>query len=264
MKLSISNIAWTSDFDKEIYQTLFQNQFKGIEIAPTRIIPENPYKNILTAKKISQELSKKYSLKISSMQSILFGRSEKLFGSEEEYKSLMDYIKQAINFAKGIGCHNLVFGSPKNRIITNDDQYPIAINFFSELGNYAIQNNTILSIEPNPTIYGTNFINTTEQALQLVKDVNNKGFMVNIDLGTIIQNNENIDQIIDNIDLVNHIHISEPNLEIIKNRKLHKDLSRKLKNNNYDKYVSIEMKMQENIEEVKKTIIYIKEVFNDN
>jgi len=88
--------------------------------------------------------------------------------------------------------------------------------------------------------------------------------MVNIDLGTIIQNNENIDQVIDDIDLVNHIHISEPNLEIIKNRKLHKDLSRKLKNNNYDKYVSIEMKMQENIEEVKKTIIYIKEVFNDN
>jgi hypothetical protein len=60
MKLSISNIAWVNEFDKEIYQTLFQNQFEGIEIAPTRIIPENPYKNILTAKKISKELSKKY------------------------------------------------------------------------------------------------------------------------------------------------------------------------------------------------------------
>lgn len=264
MKLSISNIAWSKDNDEDIYSFISQQNYSAIEIAPTRIIQENPYGNVSTGKIFSQNLNKKYNLDICSMQSILFGKTESLFGINKEREELLNYIKKAIDFASNINCKNLVFGSPKNRIIANDKQYPIAINFFNELGNFAAQNNTTISIEANPIIYGTNFINTTKQAFQLVQDVNSKGFKVNVDLGTIIQNDENIDQIIDNIDLINHIHISEPNLELIKNRKLHKDLSKKLKKTNYDKYVSIEMKLQKNIDDIKKTIIYIKEVFNDN
>ena len=200
MKLSISNIAWSKDNDEEIYSFISQQNYTAIEIAPTRIIQENPYENISSGKIFSQNLKQKYNLDTCSMQSILFGKTECLFGINEERKELLNYIKKAIDFASNINCKNLVFGSPKNRIIANEKQYPIAVNFFNELGNYAAQNNTALSIEANPNIYGTNFINTTKQAFQLVQDVKSKGFMVNVDLGTIIQNNENIDQIIDNID----------------------------------------------------------------
>ena len=42
MKLSISNIAWSDKYDKEMYQFLYKNQIEGIEIAPTRIFSENP------------------------------------------------------------------------------------------------------------------------------------------------------------------------------------------------------------------------------
>lgn len=264
MKLSISNIAWTKEYDDEMYKFISNNGINGLEIAPTRIIPQNPYQNLRAAEQFSQNISQKYSLEVCSMQSILFGKTEQLFGTNKERKILTNYTKKAINFANTIHCKNLVFGSPKNRIINNYEQYPSAIKFFKQLGDYAFQKNTVLSIEANPPIYGTNFINTTKQAFELVKDVNSKGFMVNVDFGTIIQNNEKINPIIDNINLVNHIHISEPNLVLIKRRKLHKEFADKLKKTNYNKFISIEMKNFENIRDIKSIIKYIKGVFNDN
>ena len=64
-----------------------------------------------------------------------------------------------------------------------------------------------------------------------------------------------------NYDKVNHIHISEPNLETIQQREIHKKLAQKLKENNYQKYISIEMKNKNNIENVKEIIKYVKGVF---
>lgn len=264
MKLSISNIAWTSKDDEEMYKHMSDSSFNGLEIAPTRIFTENPYEKLDFAKIFSEEIKTKHNLQVSSMQSILFGKEERIFGSKNERNLLINYTKTAIDFASMIDCHNLVFGSPKNRIIENHEQLPIAVEFFKELGDYAFQKNTIISIEPNPKIYGTNFINTTDEAFELVKKVNNSGFKVNIDLGTVIQNKENIKIIIDNIHLVNHIHISEPNLTVIKKRSIHKELAYELKNIGYDKYVSIEMKNTGNINDVKQTIKYIGEIFNAN
>jgi len=264
IKLSISNIAWNSKDDEDIYKYMSDYSFDGLEIAPSRIFIDNPYKKLSLAKKFSKELKDKYDLEISSLQSILFGREEHLFGSNAEQHILLNYAKMAIDFAEAVNCHNLVFGSPKNRVIENYNQFSIAIDFFKKLGNHAVQKNTIISIEPNPQIYGTNFINTTKQAFELVNNVNNPGFMVNVDLGTIIHNKENIKIVIKNIHLVNHIHISEPNLVMIKKRSIHKELAHELKIIGYNKYVSIEMKNTGNINDVKQTIEYIGEIFNAN
>ena len=138
---------------------------------------------------------------------------KKFFGSVEERNELIEYTKKAIDFASIINCNNLVFGCPKNRNIQNENDYEIALKFFKTIGEYAQQKHTVFAIEPNPTIYNTNFINTTKQAYDIVKDIDCKAVKVNVDLGTIIENNENIEIIEENIHLVNHIHISEPNLE---------------------------------------------------
>ena len=118
-----------------------------------------------------------------------------------------------------------------------------------------------MSIEPNPVIYNTNFINYTSQAFEIVKKVKSNGFKVNIDLGTIIYNKEDLQIIADNIDLVNHVHISEPNLVLIQKRELHNKLAILLKENKYKRFVSIEMGKRDNLDEIKETIKYIKEVF---
>lgn len=261
MKLSISNIAWSKEYDLEMYEYLMKENFEGLEIAPTRIFEEKPYEYLEKAKLFSQDLKKYKGLQISSMQSIWYGRSEKIFGSKDERNELIDYTKKAIDFSSAIRCNNLVFGCPKNRVINSKEDAEIALDFFYELGEYAKDKDTVLSMEPNPVIYNTNFINHTIDAFEFVNKVNSAGLKVNVDLGTIIYNNEDLETISDNIVLVNHVHISEPNLALIEKRDLHIKLAHILKKENYNNFISIEMGKRDNLQEVKKSIKYIKEVF---
>ncbi|MEO5777755.1 MAG: sugar phosphate isomerase/epimerase family protein [Flavobacterium sp.] len=260
MKLAISNIAWSSEDDEQMHFFLKSAGFEGLEIAPTRIIPENPYDKLKEAEAFKNTLKTDFSLTIPSLQAICFGRNEAIFGKEEERESIKEYIKKAIDFASVLDCKNLVFGSPKNRII-GENQEDIAMSFFAELGTYANKKNTILAMEPNPDIYGTNFLNTTQQAVDFVKEIKNKGLKINVDLGTIIHNNEDIAIIANNIELINHIHISEPFLEPITERDIHNDLYQILKENNYSNYLSIEMKNTNDTAIVKNAIYYLKDVF---
>ena len=258
MKLSISNIAWGKEHDNEIYTYLKEKQIQGLEIAPTRIFPLLPYDHIKEAIGFSQDLYKQYGLTISSMQSIWYGRSENLFTSQKDIDALTIYTKKAIDFAEAIGCKNLVFGCPKNRNITTSENrlmMPNVISFFETVGSYAYKHNTIFAIEPNPTIYNTNYINSTPEAFELVNTLNNPGLKINLDLGTVIQNGEDIT----NYDLskVNHIHISEPGLKKIQIRNIHPLLFQLAKKCKYDGFISIEMGCQESCDIIKETIEYV-------
>lgn len=260
MKLAISNIAWSAESDTSMYSFLKSEGFEGLEIAPTRLFPENAYDKLVEAQFLEQLLYQKYHLTVPSMQSICFGRNEAIFGSEEERNSIKAHIKKAIDFAVVLKCKNLVFGSPKNRII-GESQESVAFDFFAELGEYADAKKTVISMEPNPEIYGTNFLNTTVEAIDFVKEIKSKGLKVNVDLGTIIYNNETLDAIANNIELINHIHISEPFLEPIAERAIHTELYLLLMEYKFRNFVSIEMKNAEDIQGVKNSIHYVKNVF---
>lgn len=266
MKLSISNIAWLNEEDEKVYDLMKQHGFTGLEVAPTRLIEKQPYEHKEMAREIAEILKQEYGFNISSMQSILFGRNERLFGSDVERKELMICLKKAVDFAEFIGCGNLVFGSPKNRIIENTSDYSAAVAFFREISEYAVQHGAVISIEANPPIYETNFINRTEEAVKLVRDVNCKGCRINLDFGTILENGEDVETTASILQLVNHIHISEPYLAVIQKRQEHRTLAEILKRRGYDRFVSIEMKRSEqnNLKIIEETICYIVDVFGGN
>jgi sugar phosphate isomerase/epimerase len=260
MRLSFSNIAWSNEQDEGMYKLLQQEGFEGLEIAPTRIFPQKPYDHNYEAYLFAKLLWDRYNLRISSMQSIWYGREEKIFGTDEERRTLIDYTKEAIDFAVSMDCHNLVFGCPQNRKIPEGADALSAYPFFVEIADYAQKQGTVIALEANPTIYGTNFINQTNEAFDYANRVS--GLMVNVDLGTIIENSEDLQVIKENIHLVNHIHISEPYLASIQTRKLHNDLAAILKEKNYSRYVSVEMKKPDNIATIMQTAQYIREVFS--
>lgn len=261
MKLSISNIAWSEEQDEIIYSYMKQYGFTGLEIAPTRWFSERPYDKIQESQIIGSNLLTKYGFAISSIQSIWYGINENIFDSESSYTRLLNYTKKAIIYAEALECKNLVFGCPKNRNIPEGMSDLSALKFFRELGKFASFHHTVLSIEPNPVIYHTNYINTTLQAIQLVGKLNSEGIKVNLDIGTIIENNESLDFLKNNISILNHIHISEPNLERIKKRSLHRELAEILRKGHYSGYVSIEMKRTEDLKSIEETLEYISEVF---
>ena len=262
MKLSISNIAWDASNDEKIYTMIKKYEFEGLEIAPTKIMGKNPYEKLEEAGVWKKEIQEKYNLKISSMQSIWFGRNENLFDSKEEEVFLIDYTKKAIDFANIIECKNLVFGSPKNRNMNNGKNSENQIRIFETLGEYAHKKNTVIGMEANPKIYNTNYINDTKSALELVKKVKSKGFLLNLDLGTMISNNEDLLKVLKgNVKYINHVHISEPNLKPIEEREVHRKLKNILLSEGYHGYISIEMGKVENLAVLDEKLKYIARLF---
>lgn len=260
MKISVSNIGWTKEYDDEMYKYISDSKLNGVEIAPTRIIENEPYEKNEQAIKFATKIKENYNLEISSMQSIWYGKQGNIF-DKKDAEMFIEYTKKAIDFANDINCKNLVFGCPKNRNMPEGKTINDILYFFKVLGDYAEKKKTTVAIEPNPTIYGTNFLNTTREAMEFVRSIDSNGIKVNVDLGTIIENEETLEQIKNNIDLVNHIHISEPNLEVVKKRTIHKELANMLRKLDYKEYISIEMKNTGNINDIKKTIEYVKSIF---
>lgn len=196
------------------------------------------------------------------MQSIWFGRQERIFGSEEEYDILLNYTKKAVDFATTIGCKNLVFGCPRNRNLPEGADMSQGIQFFKEIGDYAACNGTVIGLEANPPIYNTNYINNTESALNLIEQIDSDGFKLNLDLGTMIHNEESPEILKGKVKLINHVHISEPRLKPIETRKLHQNVKDILLNEGYQRFVSIEMAKVADIVVLKNAMAYVKGVFN--
>ena len=261
MKLSISNIGWTAPVDEVMHEQISCSGFAGLEIAPTRIFSENTYDNLNAAKDWAERLRKHYQLVVPSMQSIWYGRTEKLFGSESERKALLAYTKQAIDFAEAISCRNLVFGCPKNRVIGDKDEWQTGVMFFRELAEYAGEHGVVIGMEANPVIYGTNYINTTQEAFALLAEVDRPAFRLNLDLGTMIQNEESAAVLRGMVKYISHVHVSEPFLKPIEKRDLHKNVADILREENYQGFVSIEMGKVEDLAVLRQAMVYVKEVF---
>lgn len=258
MNLSISNIAWGAERDEAMYATLRQLGFNGLEIAPTRIFPDAPYDHLAEARDFAARLRGEFGLAIPSMQSIWYGRQERVFGSSEERQALIDYTRKACRFAEAVGCRNLVFGNPRNRD-TDDPRRDMAtaVGFFRTLGDAALDCGTVIAIEPNPTIYNTRFINTTPEAAELVSLIDHPAVKINYDLGTVIHNGEDPAALADVAPLVNHIHISEPYLKPIADRPgLHSALVAAARKHCPDRYLSIEMGRPEDPSDLQAAIEY--------
>ena len=261
MKLSISNIAWPNIFDEAMYKIMKDLGFLGLEIAPTKLFSDKPYEKKREAILWKDQIQDQFGFEISSIQSIWYGQSERIFGTSEDRKKLIAYTQKAIDFAEAINCGNLVFGCPQNRIIPKDGDIQIAVRFFRELGDYAAAHHTIIAMEANPPIYHTNFLNTTPDTISFVEAVNSNGFLLNLDIGTMIENSEEISILYGKEHLINHVHISEPGLKPIRERLLHKELAGFLKEKKYQGFVSIEVGQQENIRELQKMMEYVKILF---
>ncbi|NBI71933.1 sugar phosphate isomerase/epimerase [Clostridiaceae bacterium] len=264
MKLSVSDIAWDKEDDPFFYREMKRLHYRGLEIAPTRIFPGAPYDRLLEAEKWASGLRETYGLHLSSIQSIWYGKTERMFGSREEREELAAYTRKAIDFAHAVGCGNLVFGCPSNRRLEPGESADAGMAFFEELGRYAQTKGTVLSLEANPAIYHTNYMNTTMEALALVKQVNVDGFRLNLDLGAVIYNGESLEALIGEFRWIRHIHISEPHLRAVKVRDIHRELAEILScGQDYEGYISIEMGKGLEREDVVRIMGEVKELYGE-
>ncbi|MNM51974.1 Xylose isomerase-like TIM barrel [compost metagenome] len=244
MKIAASNIAWGAEDDEEVYAKMQALGFSCLEIAPTRLVPQPAYsqENIRLAVALAKQIQTRWEFPICSMQSLWFGITERIFGTPDEREFLLHYMYSALDFSAAVGCPHVVFGSPRNRVIDHPDQLSLGEVFFSACAEYAQAKGVVIGLEANPAVYGTNYLNTTMEAWELIKKINSPSLRLNLDLGTVLINHESLDILPDVISYVSHVHISEPGLAPLQPRQDHLQLAQFLRANNYQGCVSLEMK----------------------
>lgn len=266
MKLSMSNIAWAPSERLSAYGGMAEAGFSGLEIAPGMFFhaSEDPFvPGEVEAREALIEMAD-HGLELVSMQSLLFGvEGAGLFDGEEARAALIKGMNRAIDLAGRFGIPNLVFGSPAQRKVPDDLSMERALDeaagVFRALGDRANLVGTCITIEANPAAYGTNFLNSLEEATAFVEAVDHPAIAAILDLGAMHMNGsfDDVPAYLETLAArLNHVHVSEPELAPAPadKERLAPVLSA-LKAKAYEKAVSIEMRRPRNgIEGVRTSI----------
>ncbi len=246
MKPAVSNIAWPAADDEAALEMLQASGVKHIEIAPTRHWPDLAQVDEGEARGFAEKLRQR-GFSICGFQALLFGKPElQVFGSDDG-RACLDYLESVCRLAGWMGAKALVFGSPKNRLrgaLSYDAALAKATEFFRVLGDAAIKHHVVVCIEPNPSAYGCDFIQTANEAASLVELVNSPGIRMNLDMGELIMNDSDVGRTVEELlPYAGHFHVSEPMLDPFDpKREAHSQAAAALKKFRYQGVVSLEMK----------------------
>lgn len=251
MKLAISNIAWSADEEPEIATLLQQRGIHAVEIAPTKVF-DDPLITTLTQRNEYIQFWADHDISIVAFQSLLFGRPElQIFGDEQSRETMFQVLAGMCELAGQLGASRLVFGSPKNRLkpdnLSPAEAGDIAASFFTRVASVAQDNGAIFCIEPNPPVYGCNYVTTSTAGLELVTQVNHHGFGLHLDAAGMALAGEDIGEAIRIVGpAISHFHGSAPELGPLEETVVnHHAAAEALRDIGYSDFVSIEMKRSE-------------------
>lgn len=274
MKPCISSLAWDNSENEEVAKILIKNEFTSLETTPGKI--GNPLNiNIDDCNKY-KTFWKSKSISIIAMQSLLYGRPDlTIFDNLETRHKTLNYLRRIIDIATLIEAENIVFGSPKNRNIpigmNKGEVTDISIDFFGTIAKYAGEKEVNFCLEPNSPDYECNFATNTEETVEICKLVNHPNFGINIDLGVLIMNKENIPVAINKANkYIKHFHISAPYLERVDSSACNPAFLHAvdaLIRNKYSGSLSIEMKPNNeghNKSQVIEAVHYVRSILKKN
>lgn len=182
------------------------------------------------------------------------------------------YASRLATRANLLGVKIVNIGSPKSRILPPGFDLNLAeeqiIQFYSitadEFANYGI----IVTVEALGYCF-CNYINTIDEALQIVKSINKNNLRFVLDYYNMQQSDEENADIAPTLPYLAHVHTSDdagsPQLRSYfnKNRyKVHENHIRKLKQLGYDGTISIEIDVPFDIEEAKESLDLIKRAWS--
>ena len=248
MRLAISNLAWPSSQDDQAFDRLAGLGVQGVEVAPTRLAAWDE----ITGPMLLQYRARVEAagLAVSSLQAVLFGRSElQLLGEGAAYDGMVEHMRQVAGIGSALGAGVLVFGSPRNRLRGDMDPgraWAVARDRFRQLGEITLASGVVIGVEPVPAIYGGDFLTSWSDVVRMVRDVDHPGVRVHLDTGCVSLNGDAIKDAIEAAkDLLCHFHAAQPQLGDFQDPLAnHADAADALRDTGYNRWLSIEMREQ--------------------
>lgn len=216
MRLAISNIAWDAVEDDAVAHLLHRYEINAIDVAPGKYFPNPALAKDTDIANVFDWWTTR-GIEITGMQALLFGTTGlNIFGSHESQINLLSHLTHICRIGSGLGAKYLVLGSPKNRDrsgMNDDEASELACSFFQRLGDIAQTYGVAICLEPNPPCYGANFMTTSSETVQMVKNIAHPAIKMQFDTGALTINEENPDIVLEDCAaFIGHVHASEPNL----------------------------------------------------
>uniref|UniRef100_A0A6C0BAN6 Xylose isomerase-like TIM barrel domain-containing protein n=1 Tax=viral metagenome TaxID=1070528 RepID=A0A6C0BAN6_9ZZZZ len=235
--LVVSNICvkHVSQFQFSCILKLFG--IKNVQIAPTTLI--GSWDNLDT---LNFDIYSKNNINVYSFQSITYGLLYNIFDVTTQHL-LLTHLKKVIDCGIQNNIKVFVFGCPKNRHILNDATNDnIFVDFFRVIGDYIGDNDLTICIENNSKQYGCNYLNTISEVGDIVTKINHRNVKMMVDIGNVMMEHDNINDMYNYKDIIYNIDIANPNMKpFIQSENQHNKFTQILKNIKYDKKMNLEM-----------------------
>jgi sugar phosphate isomerase/epimerase len=263
--LCVSNICIKKISNFQFSHILKLYGIQNIQIAPTTMITE--WEQL---KNIDLSIFKNSGLNVYSFQSITYTLNELNIFNVDTRDKLYKHLTNVIDTSIQNNIKVLVFGCPRNRsILNNDTDYNNNefIRFFMKVGDYCLNKDITICIEPNSKKYNCNYINTIEEAGDIVEKINKPNIKMMIDIGNVIMENDNLNIMYKYKHLIYNIDVAEENMKPFQNsNKMHETFKNILLEINYNKNINLEMLIQEDDEEceleiLNKSLVKFVEIF---
>jgi D-psicose/D-tagatose/L-ribulose 3-epimerase len=247
VRLAVSNIAWDRAEEGEVAARLSAAGVRQVEIAPTRAW-DRPLEATRTEVGAYRRWWADRDFEIVALQSLNYGRPDlALFDTATRRAEMLAYLEGIVRLGGALGARVFVFGSPRSRLVGERapaEAYAIAVDFFRRLGDTALDVGGCLCIEPNPVVYGADFVTDTRSGVDLTAAVNHPGFGLHLDAaGLTLAGDDPAQAVRAALPFLRHFHISAPHLaEVGPGQVRHEVLARELADGGYAATVSIEMR----------------------
>lgn len=191
--------------------------YQGIEIAPF-ILADSVEDISFPERKLIRKLANANNLEIIGLHWLLASPEGLSLSSPDEQvrKKTTQYLEELINLCADLDGRFMVFGSPKQRSISPSSTYEDTWNYireaFLKVLPLAKEREVVIAFEPLARSE-TNFINTTGEAIKMIKEINHPNFKLNLDVKAMSDEEKSIAEIILSArDHLFHFHANDPNL----------------------------------------------------
>jgi len=241
MKISISNLAWGKTSLLEAVKIVENVGLSGIEIAPTALWP-NLYSVTPLEIKRTREILLDSGLRVSGIQSLLYGHPEFQLFDKSTWPELRKHIEIILEIAENLETKVAVFGSPKNRVkgrLKKAEADLIAAEFFSTLLPVLERSDVVLTLEPNAPEYGADYLTSYAEVQELSDLIGSLRVAPQIDTGCMWMVGEDLCQAFESR-IPHHIHISNPNLGEVPGSSNYDHIFELIKTSEYSGWLVIE------------------------
>ncbi len=246
MQLAVSNIAWGDQNFSEYLHLLKALGCDGVEIAPG-LIWQEPVEATPSQRREYRSRIEDSGLAAVGLHSLLFTRPDLVFFGEAAARhKLADYIIRLVALCNDLGGKTLIFGSPSNRRRAGlhlEEATRIAAPVFRTIAEAAQALDVFLCIEPlGPE--ETDFINSSEEGMDLIRLVGHPHFRLHLDAKALISSQEDCAEVLNKYGShLRHFHAGDPGVAPPGSTGAdHHSIGKALRKAGYPYYISIEMR----------------------